>query len=248
MLDGFGLLDLGDDRRVTREGAGLEHVGRAAHEGQRHVVDAEGAEREGEVYAVLLGERGRRELRTGHVDALAVREGTADFDDATHVSGGHVRARDTQAQSAVVEQDDIARDEVRGQRRVGLGDLLCIAGYVAQREGEGRALDQLDGALGESPDAHLRAGEVGEDRHGATGAGGGGADPGGERGVARVVPVGEVQARAVQPRGHELVEDRGRAARGAQGADDAGLTHVRARRRARRARASTDSPPARRWP
>ena len=102
------LLDLGDDAGpAIDQPAGLDHVVRPLHEGQGHPVDAE-LEAEGEVGAVLVGQRREVAARAGHVHALAVADGAADDDAGVDVAVGHDFV-DAQAEPAVVEEQFAAR-------------------------------------------------------------------------------------------------------------------------------------------
>ena len=66
------LFDLGQHRGAAlHQLAQLGHVGGPLHEGQRHPVDAD-AQREGQVVAVLGGQRRQRDDRAGQGDALVV--------------------------------------------------------------------------------------------------------------------------------------------------------------------------------
>lgn len=74
-LDGAhraGLLDLGhEEGLVADQPTGLVDVLRALHEGQRHPVDPQ-FQAEGQVAAVLVGQRAELQHRFWHVDALAI--------------------------------------------------------------------------------------------------------------------------------------------------------------------------------
>ncbi|MNZ95010.1 hypothetical protein D3C78_1141350 [compost metagenome] len=72
MLHRRGLLDLRHQcGPAIDQLAGLDDILRALHEGQRYPVDAQ-LQAEGQVAAVLGGQRAELQHRLRHVDALAV--------------------------------------------------------------------------------------------------------------------------------------------------------------------------------
>ena len=111
-IDGLRLLDLGDH---VRGRAGLldqilevPHVGRRAHERERHEIDVE-RQRELEVVHVLPRQRGNRHRDAGNVHALVGADDAAGEHGALDAAA--LDALDPQAHESVVDQHLVARLE-----------------------------------------------------------------------------------------------------------------------------------------
>ena len=198
-VDGLRLLDLRDERQARVLADELD-VLRAAHERQRDEVDADLLAR-GEVLEVLL--RDGRDLleRAGDVEALARRDRAAHLDLGVDLEARRPHRLDAQADGAVGEVHDVAG----GHRGAELGardvqPRRRAEPFVAADERHVVAGLELGDVALERADAHLRAGQVLEDRDGAAGAAGGLAHAAGGLGVLLGGAVREVQPRDVHPR------------------------------------------------
>ncbi len=170
--DRLGAFDLGHHQRVaagrTQQRTRLVHVGGIAGEGNRQVVDLE-RRRDANVLAVLVGQRTGRQAPALAIDALVVAEFAAD--QYPGLDPRAVDAEHLQADLAVVEQQHVADEQVRGQLLVGNADRMPGAGV----DGEARVQREL-GAVGEirlarreSVDADLGTLKVAEHAHVAAG-------------------------------------------------------------------------------
>ena len=219
--DHLGSLELGDDGdarpAIEEEFADLLNVGGRAHERHRDVVDAMG-DPEAEILAVLVGEtrHGQRDPGEGH--ALVVGDDTA-RDDAAH-GGIDVRPLHGQLDGAIVHPQLIAGleggDQIRMVERGALGGAqhrLGGKGKELPRHEHGAPADEIS-----EPD--LGPLEILDDGHRPAPVGlalTNGADDGG---MLLVGAVGEIQARHIHARLHELAQGGGVPARRPDGADD----------------------------
>src|SRR3970282_1850743 len=109
----LGSLDLGDDPAVTSGGAqqlpGLVHVIGAAREGNGDVIGLHFGGRT-DVFAVLVGQRLGRQTAALTIDALVVREFSADHHAANHLAAIHLVH--PQHDASVVEQQGRAAYDV----------------------------------------------------------------------------------------------------------------------------------------
>ena len=132
----------------------------ALHEGERDPVGAV-LQREGEIGAVLFGDRRDRQHHVRHVDPLVVRQGAADEDFGVGEIGAAIG--DPEAQLAVVEQEfgaGVQRREHFGMRQRG---AVAIARPLGEVEAELVAGRKADFAAGEIAEPQLWPLHIGED-------------------------------------------------------------------------------------
>ena len=126
--DGLDALDLGDQDRRAAGGAHQlarhVHVGGALREGDGDEIDADLGGRL-DVVHVLAGQRRRGQAAALAVDALVVRQLAADDDAGVNLLAAH--AGDFELQAAVVEEQDVAIDDVLGQVLVIEADAFLVA-------------------------------------------------------------------------------------------------------------------------
>ena len=206
VLDGLVGLDLRDDLHrppaALDQLADLEDVGPGLDEGDGKVLHPV-LDAPGDVLLVLLGERRKRQGRSGDVDPLRVPQGPPDDDAAADVLALH--PLDLQMQGAVVDVDVLPGEDLPRQK--GVIDVDALGGpdegLPGPREDDGVPADQRDLPVLHLPRADLGALRVQE---------------GGDGGpriplhapdkvqlplVPLVIAVAEVQARNVHPRpGH----------------------------------------------
>lgn len=232
-LDGAhraGLLDLGhEEGLVADQPTGLVDVLRALHEGQRHPVDPQ-FQAEGQVAAVLVGQRAELQHRFRHVDTLAIGQL------ATHrhagLDGVAVAVDHFQADLAVVQQQAHARFQGMDDLRMRQVDPPLVAGGVAEVEGEGLPTLQLHGTGGEAADPQLRTLQVHEHADRVVQLRFHLAHPGEALRVIGVVAVAEVQAEQVGAGLHQGTDIVAAAGGRAEGGKDLGFLvgcHVRTR-------------------
>ena len=225
VVDSLRLLDLGHQGQPRVAPDGLDILG-AAHEGQRHDVDADRLA-EAEHVQVLLGHRHQAARVAGDVQALARGDRAADLDDGVDLALAAADLLDAEADRAVGEIDDVVG--IHALRQAGPRDRHppAVAGIGgAAGEQEPLAGLELDPVLGERADAQLGPGQVLEDRHGAT--------DGRRRraytrcvlGVHLAVAVREVQAGDVEPGRHHPRERFRVAGGGADGGNDLRAAHL----------------------
>ena len=132
--DGFGPLDLGDDLGVaasfTRQLSSVVQIGTGAREGDGQVIYAHQS-RGLDVFLVFVGQRRSGEATAFLVDPLVVGQGTCHRDGGIDASA--FDALDQQLHAAIVQQQQIAGNDVLGQGLVVDPDLLLIAFPLAQR-------------------------------------------------------------------------------------------------------------------
>jgi IS5 family transposase len=170
VLDGAGRLDLRHDGRRPPPRVGdlahLEHVVGVAHEGERHVVDAE-AEAEVEVDLVLLRQRGDAHAPRGQVHADSItdharlRDGGAD--------DGSLDRAHVEHDAAVVDEDGVAREQILGEPLVLDGHLARMSGravLAVLHQGHDGVHGERQGPAGEAPTADLGSTQVLEDGYG----------------------------------------------------------------------------------
>src|SRR5262249_15119576 len=119
LIEGRGLLDLRHEPGpITDQSARLDHVAWLLHEGQGDPIDAE-SQSEGEVGAILRGQRRKVQNRIGKVDSLAVR------DHASHNNlGFDVVVSETghaYPDAAVIDQEIMSRGDGGEDFRMGRG-------------------------------------------------------------------------------------------------------------------------------
>ena len=168
-------------------------------------------EREGEVGAVLLGQRGERQNHVGDVEALVVGDGAADLDLGLDPLGA--RLDDPEDELAVVdEQPGAGLDRVENllMRKVGAG---CVARRLVAVEDEGLAGLQFGLVALELADAQFRPLQVGEDRRRPVELGLERADRGDPLGVIGVGAVAHVDPEGVGARLGQAADHRRRVAR-----------------------------------
>ena len=117
-----------------------------ADEGGGDVVDAL-LEAKEDVFAVALGDGGQADVHVGHVNALALADLAAVFDDAVDV--GTVNGFDFKANQAVVDQDRGALGDFAGEVEVIERDVLGGTEIVLGGGGGGHddAVALVDGDL-----------------------------------------------------------------------------------------------------
>ena len=226
VVDGLGLLDLGDDREaqpfLIHDPVDLCDVSRAAHKRQGNHVDPQ-AQGPAQVLLILVGHRRHAHRGSGDVDALVVGEHAALDDHARHISVGHVG--DLEADLAVVDEDPQAGSNVTGQAGIRRADLLDVARNLTVGDGEGRALLQEHGTISESSGADLGALQVHEDAHGTLLGVAGRPHIAVDLLVHGVFTVAEVESGHVHPGADELSNVLGGRGGRAEGADDLGAAH-----------------------
>jgi hypothetical protein len=152
-LDRGGLLQLGHDASAAlHDVAQLVHVIGALHERQRDPVDAQ-RQPEVEIAPVLLGQRRDRQQHVGHVDALALREGTTG-DDARGREVGSAGLH-AQANLAVVDQQIGARFQRGEDLRMRQAHAPLVARRGIEVETERGARLQSNRTVGEGADAQF---------------------------------------------------------------------------------------------
>jgi hypothetical protein len=167
VLDGLGLLDLGDDGQVhvffVHDLVDAADVVGGAHEGEGDHVDAD-AEGPAEVVFVFLAEGGDADGDAGETDALVIGDAAADLDAAGDVGVGDVG--DGELHVAIVDEQRVAGVAVSGETVVGGGGALDGArdGVGGDDEPVSGAEDVFACAEGAEPD--LGALEIGEDADG----------------------------------------------------------------------------------
>ena len=225
ILDGFRLLELGDDGNVD---AHLVHhlvhevdVRRRPHERQGDEVRPQ-AEGEPEVGDVLLAQRGDRDVHARQGHALVVGDGTALGHDALDVVT--VDVFDGQSDVAVVDEEAVSRAGVVRQPLVGGRDAILGALHLGDGDDDTVALLPLVPALEEAAESDLGALQVREDTDGPAGLVGGLADPSVVGLVVGVLSVAEVEAGDIHARVDQLSDSFLRRDGGTQGADDLGTT------------------------
>ena len=206
-----GLFDLGHQRAIAaHQAAGLGHVLGPLDEGQGDPVGPV-LHREGEIPAVLLGQRGDRHHGIGHVHALAVHDHPADLgrtEDRVLAGLDHL-----QPQLAIVDQQPLALLQHPEQFRVGQADAAVIARFGIAVEGEVAGMADHRLAALELADAQLRPLQVAQDRHRAAHILFDLADRGDGFAVSFVIAVAHVDAERVGP-GQQQLLDHFRAAAG----------------------------------
>ena len=223
-VDRLRLLDLRDERQAGVAPHRLDVLG-PAHEGQRHEVDADalpGAQH----LQVAVGDRGEDLRLARDVQPLPGRDGPAELDLAVELLLAGAHGGDAQADRAVGQVHDLAWIDRIGELGDRDGDLPRVAEPVlAAQERHGAAGLELRAVVAQLADAHLRAGEVLEDRdRPARGARGVAHHAGGLR-VLLDGPVGEVQPRDVHARVDHAAEGLRIAGRGADGGHDLRTAH-----------------------
>jgi hypothetical protein len=121
-------------------------------------------DREGEIAAVLLGQRRHRHDHVGNVQPLVVGQHAADLDRGDDL--GLVMTGHAQHQLAVVEQQACAGFDRGEDFAVRQFDACGIARFRRPVEGEDVAGHQFHATLGEAADAQLRSLKIGKDRGG----------------------------------------------------------------------------------
>ena len=222
------VLDLGDDVDVLaavfpEEGLEIDQILPAGDEGGGDIVHAV-ADTEEQIRPVLLGHVGLPHDLAGEAHALAVGEHAARQHGAADL--GALDRADLKDHEAVVDEDPVAGREVVGQPPVADRDDALVPDHVLPGgEGEVRPVLQRDLPVAEGADAVLRSLGVEHDGDGEIQLFPHGLDHVDLLLVLLVRAVGEVEARHVQARPAHGPEDGGVFARGADGADDLGLTH-----------------------
>ncbi len=215
------LFELDEQRRLAADQRPrLGDVLGALHERQRDPVDML-FEREGQVLAVLFGQRRERHDDVGDVDALAIRNPAADLDHC--LDPARRDALHAQHQLAVVDQQaraSLERGEQFGVRQV---DTRRVARRLVGVEREGLAVHQFGRTVLEGTDAQLRSLQVDEDRRRAAGFLFERADRGNHLGMAGVVAVAHVDAKGVGARAVQFGDHLGIGAGGAKRRRDADL-------------------------
>ena len=162
-VDRLGLLDLGADRsavgadQLTRLGNVLGTLHEAQGDPVRPVFGGEG-----EITAVLLGQRRDRHFGIGDVDALAVRDNPANFgaaQDAIVVGFEHL-----EADLAVIDQQPLAARHDPEQFGMRQADAAFIARRLVPVEHEVARMADYRLAILEGADPQFRPLQVGQDR------------------------------------------------------------------------------------
>ncbi|MNX80451.1 hypothetical protein D3C86_1121120 [compost metagenome] len=204
MFDGRGLLDLGHQEcLVADQRAGFADVIGTLHERQRHPVHAQ-LQTEGQVAAILGGQRAQVEHRLRHVHAFAVRQ----FAAIEHggVDGVGVLGHHPQTQLAIVQQQVHARLQRGDDFRVGQVDPALIARRGIEVQAQGLAAHQLHLAFGELADPQFRALQVHQDAQWIIELALDFTNPLKTLGVVGVIAMAEVQAEDVDPGQHQLTD------------------------------------------
>ena len=151
------LLDLGDHADVALQAGdfGLQRgdVSGSAHERQRNVFDMQFFERITQVVQILGCQRGRVDRGAGQVDRLARPQHAAMFHPSANL--GPLNRLDTQADLAVVEQDQLALAHLIAEPVVVGRDPLAVARHVLGGDRETLAVLEEDGAACELSGADL---------------------------------------------------------------------------------------------
>ncbi len=222
---GHRLLDLGAERALAVHQ--LARFGDVVGTLDEAEADPVGAvlEREGEVAAVLLGQRGDRHLGVGHVDALLVGNDPADLGGADDRLG--TRAFDPQADLAVVDQQPLAFRQHGEQLGMRQEHSRFVARRLVTVEREAAAVGNPRLAALERADAQLGALQVAQDRDRTADLAFERADRGDRRGVDVVLAVAQVDAKRVGPGAPQAAEHVGIAARRSDRREDLDLAAPR---------------------
>ena len=223
---GLRLLHLGEDgdppAHLVHDRVHILDVGGRAHERQEHEVDTD-PQRPAQVVLVLVRQRRHADRDTGKVDPLVVADRPT-----LHHPGAHPRAVDLdhlELDLAVVDQDGVAGVAVTGQALVRRAALGHVPEDVLGRDGELRTVLEHDRPVGETPEADLRALEVGNDPHTRVQLRGRTPHIGVGLGVHGVLAVGHVQAGDIHARLDELPDLLVGGGGRTQGAHDLRSTH-----------------------
>jgi hypothetical protein len=195
-----------------------------SHEGQREVVELhlEPGVEQGDV---LRAHGGQRDRDVGQIEPLARSHAPADLDPGHDLAVEHLvhpQAHRAVGEVADVPHVDQLRESLPGDGQTLRGPLDLVLG-----EHDLRVARELGYPAGHGPDAQLRAGKVGEDRHLALRPLSRGADRHRGLGVLLGGPVGEVEPRHVHARGDHPLEDLGLLRGGPDGRDDLRGAHGR---------------------
>ena len=133
IADGFRTLDFGDDFRITagiaRQATGVVQVFAAAREGDGEIVDADFSGGD-DIGLVFVGQRFGRQAAAELVDPFVIgqRATNGHFSEDFHP----LNFEDFQLHTTIVEQQDIARHDVRRQAFIVDSDFLFIAFALAE--------------------------------------------------------------------------------------------------------------------
>ena len=221
-LQRLRLLDLGEQGRpAADQPARLDQVGGLLDEGEGDEIDPE-LEAEGEVRAVLGGQRRQVEGGVGQVDALAVADRAADHHPGLDRLG--LERDGLEPHPAVVDQQRRPRQDRLEDLGMRQRDRIPAALLAPEHEAHGLAGGDLDLAVLDQADPDLGALQVLQDGDRAAGLALERADGGVDPAVVVVRPVAEVQPEHVGPGQEQLAEPlRGGAGR-PDGGDDLGVT------------------------
>ena len=223
-LHGGGLFNLGHQRAMsTHQLARFGQILRPLYEAERDPV-APLLHREAKIATVLVRQGGHRHDDVGHIDALAIGEGAADFDDRVDtIVADRLHPQD---QLAIVEQQPRLGHQSRidfGMRQI---DAARVAGRFIAVKDEGRALFQDREPLFEGADAQLWPLEIAQD---------GGrpveflfqrADRGDAGRMILMRAMAHIDAESVGPGDEQRPDHFGRIARGAKGRENAHLSRA----------------------
>jgi hypothetical protein len=220
IIEGCGLLDLGNDRNAGAEGFARHHdIGGALDEGEGDVVDAV-LQRKEAVGDVLLCERRNRNRAPGGGDAFAAQD-AAGGDGASDAIIA-IDPDDVEHHLAVVDQELVAQLQRGDEFRVGDGDDVGIVRRGGGAKPEfGRHAD-IGLPTGNVADAEFRSLQVGEQRDGAADGFFGFTCGGDAGGVAGVVAVREIEAEEIDAGAEEFLHLERAIAGGTERGEDLG--------------------------
>ena len=192
--------------RPAQQPAELQDIVRAAHEGERYVIDPH-LEPEREIAAILRRERIGAQLDPGEIQTLVIPELSSDHDLAAKTAA--LFSQHAKLELAVVEEDAVPNGDIPHEAGVDRGDATGTPLHAPIRE-EGllSSLEPHEPAP-EFPDAKLGTLEIEEQTDEAPDVGGRSSDAADGAGMRCPAAVGKIEprdvhARADHPREHHL--------------------------------------------
>ena len=201
--------------------ARFDQIGRLLNEGECNPLDAK-VETEGQVGAILLGQRREVEHGLGQVNALAVADDPADGDAGLEVI--RAAARHGEPDPAIVDQEFLTGSKGREHLGMRERDRVLCALAAAEDEPNGVAALKRKLAVLERADPDFRPLQVLQDADRPAHVLLKTADGRVDSGVIVLRPVAEIQPENIDPRQEQRLEHLGRGARGPHGGDNLGMT------------------------